>query len=1490
MLRAGLVVTIELAFGFGVASYIAQCSGPSSTTGIGECQSSLPASQFSSASRSGSVQLTVRYGSGTPPVASALGGLVTLHPVVAAPSLSSAGMVARLPSSPRYVGDTISVPVYAHTGPAAFALKGWSVRFQYNVNVLSLTSQQWSSVFQQPTSAHSPDTGVFAAVTTSLDPAYSNADVTGQDSLYIMTLSFRTLAGPASQSVLNGTIGAFVNQGTQRYLSDAPISFSDARGGLQPFGFLSVADVSVVGVLAYTATASLVNTAVLDGSAVQGQVRTLELFDRASSSSVLSSQYACTSEDPVVIDVFSASCTFVLVAQGAQGGAASIRVQTSNGTEVAQVPFLVWYPANITAHVNDAQLDRLQAVEARDNCSVGALYQEATISASAAFLAAGVERVDGLDVSGLVSFSSSNSSVAVLVGARVRGVAPGETNMQIEVASPTLSPGSIRVTVTDHLVSVTALRAAVVTGVTWTALVPTVVSWYPSNGTFTAQLQLQQSLTKEGDAGDLVAYAVFDDGSEQALPTTELTPRALTESLVLSRESSGWRVAVQVGAVRECGDLLAVEWRTCEQLVGAGAAPLNLRVPSVTGIVVVVVASRVAPPDDSAVLVPISLSSSSAVRVVAEFSDGSTRDFSSDTRVRIIVATGYTACATIGGINLLQVTAGAACSHIVVTASIPALAPGLNSSASVPLVRFAALQLQVLPYPSFSGYTSVQMSSLGRLGCTEYYQHGQMQLSARLSDASVTGVTSQGQVVSSTPTVLLVQQGGGAPWRLRPISSGIAVVNASFGRHSSVLSLPILDDEVPLSSIVFSVSGVTSANSNTFGATVGSTRTGSARVDFADGTRFSDASAIDWIPAGSLITFNSSDTSVVNVTVATGLFTLHSNWHTTVQLSATSACSDDLRGALDVAPNLEPATGDVDLGSSRGLQFQQSGSSVQVPVYANVADGVLVNYQIEVYFDSSVFRATGCTEGALSGFTCTTNDPPERVKLIATDTASTTGGSSVLLGSFTLRVLDSAVTLLYGTIVELVRNAYGTQTEIRTTLQSLFAGEGYADVRAATGTRRRLVGDHMSSLPLTLASSIRRSARRLTATACDPPGGCTAYKYGDVNGDCLLTSYDVLWARQIITGQRQLSDLCPWAQQQLDPTLDGQAATVEDAIYLQLATANKYRFLANVTVESSQVASGTASPLVVTASLVDDLSEPATDRTTVRYEIGYSLPGSDFAANAGLPVYDAGTSNGTAATTGNWLARSAHIGEGRYTITVRPAASWQSTSSPLGIAVMVETQDSFGVGEAERNFPFLGSSAEPYVQLAGGTRAFIPLRYFDVPPAPPPALSISSVVSLQEVYSAVYALSSTDVQRVASLTSVTQALSFADAPPLATPLTPIPLPPFVPAAPFAGPPVSPGPPILSAPSAAPPAQPPRNPPQQPPLPPSCPSDPALVADAEPSLSLLGPGLPIFGSAQQTSDDAHEQAFGFFHSGTPGSSGQVAVSVGQRAYGTRTYSW
>ena len=62
------------------------------------------------------------------------------------------------------------------------------------------------------------------------------------------------------------------------------------------------------------------------------------------------------------------------------------------------------------------------------------------------------------------------------------------------------------------------------------------------------------------------------------------------------------------------------------------------------------------------------------------------------------------------------------------------------------------------------------------------------------------------------------------------------------------------------------------------------------------------------------------------------------------------------------------------------------------------------------------------------GFTCTINDPVDVAMLLATDLASQQRSSRVPLGTFSLDVLTSAVTLISGTIVELVRIApSGTQ-------------------------------------------------------------------------------------------------------------------------------------------------------------------------------------------------------------------------------------------------------------------------------------------------------------------------------------------------------------------------------------------------------------------------------------------------------------------------------
>ena len=116
------------------------------------------------------------------------GGTVTLQEVVEQSKLSAAGMVAWLPQSPRYVADEFDVPVYAHTGPSNFALKGWSLSLQYDPSVLTLVQQQFSSVYQAPTYASDASAGKVDLVTTGISSAQTNADVQGKTALYLMTL------------------------------------------------------------------------------------------------------------------------------------------------------------------------------------------------------------------------------------------------------------------------------------------------------------------------------------------------------------------------------------------------------------------------------------------------------------------------------------------------------------------------------------------------------------------------------------------------------------------------------------------------------------------------------------------------------------------------------------------------------------------------------------------------------------------------------------------------------------------------------------------------------------------------------------------------------------------------------------------------------------------------------------------------------------------------------------------------------------------------------------------------------------------------------------------------------------------------------------------------------------------------------------------------------------------------------------------------------
>ena len=332
------------------------------------------------------------------------------------------------------------------------------------------------------------------------------------------------------------------------------------------------------------------------------------------------------------------------------------------------------------------------------------------------------------------------------------------------------------------------------------------------------------------------------------------------------------------------------------------------------------------------------------------------------------------------------------------------------------------------------------------------------------------------------------------------------------------------DTSVGVASVVLRAGG--SASAYSFAALRNSTAPTAVALTFSDGTQFTnaaDSGTLDWFPLADLVNFSTSEPEVVAVDSG-GTLTLRANHHSMVDVTVTSVCSG-LSDDLLVAANLNPALGDVDLGSSSGLQFQQSGSTLSVPVRVNMVGSTLLAFQVEVNFDSDVLGATSAAAIDWPALTSTLNDPVNQALFLGDDLQSTVGNGLVQLATLTLEIKRRAVTLISGT-VKVVTYVQGGQT-YKIQDEAIDAGHGYADVGG--GTRARALSATVPSRALR-----RRPARRLSG--CD---GCTAGVLGDIDGDCTFNANDVLEAARVYVGTVDASSLCPWKQQQLDQTLDG---------------------------------------------------------------------------------------------------------------------------------------------------------------------------------------------------------------------------------------------------------------------------------------------------------------------------------------------------------------
>ena len=244
---SGLSITVSATGAQGTLTS-SSCSHGSVANGVGDCSLTVSAGWFSSSEASElSVAVHVYYSSAL--VASGAAGNATLAMSPVHTAVTSAGLLAVLPQSPRFVGDTFVVPVTAHTNPdGGFGLKAWSVQLAWNASVLTLDSYTSSSLYASPTTNLDSAAGTMTVAVVGTQSSTALADVTGT-SISLLTLTFSVSSGAnrTHAPVLSATALEFLNQGNFLFVSNQQAQINDARGGAQTDGQLTVEPVAVVG-------------------------------------------------------------------------------------------------------------------------------------------------------------------------------------------------------------------------------------------------------------------------------------------------------------------------------------------------------------------------------------------------------------------------------------------------------------------------------------------------------------------------------------------------------------------------------------------------------------------------------------------------------------------------------------------------------------------------------------------------------------------------------------------------------------------------------------------------------------------------------------------------------------------------------------------------------------------------------------------------------------------------------------------------------------------------------------------------------------------------------------------------------------------------------------------------------------------------------------------------------------------------------------------
>ena len=1071
--------------------------------------------------------VSVYYGLSTP--ASELLGYVSINNPESCDAFTRPTVRVDLPSKVIFPGTAFNVDVYAHLNDSDISY--YSLTFDMS-DGLEFVGVNWYPTTHNIQYATHDNVFLVTATNTA-----SNGGMTGERFLGLQFRLKSNASIPESGVLkLDCNVEYLVTGNGEQVLTDNPavhVNFDEDGQCNVPTGKILIVSPIIVQLFPYTTTTGLLNTAYLSGVELTVDIVPYGFLSSGEFSSTLS-DLACESEDENIVKVDS-KCSYVYLLGNETSGAERVDVTVMTSSVASTLSFQVWFPGEIDITFGVTELSPVQGVFTED-CSDA--YESTPVTVQAVFISGAQRQVATITPLVADLLTSTDETVLVLevdsVTSSVRAVGEGtgEASVTLRVNDTTIASNVIDVLGLSE--GVDDISFSLHTGLSQFPLPPATAG---ESYLETAKVELLNKPEYLGQPISVLAEAVLSNGRNLKLTDAnglilestnkEIVTVTSWEELAVRGGGSGLFLKGYLDGER-CPFTIVIE-ENFTTLVEVNFQPIRE--------IDVSIAQRTLATPQYASLIELPTNTSVEVHLVHE--DETSMEITEDERTSF-TSSGSQITISSGGILTATDTYGP--TNITVTYTYNNVE--YTSVVSMEVIAITDIEVTVHPYPSYSGSSSVEITSLNRYPVINetIYQRAWLQVTALLSNGGSVDISNSDSVSFSSSNTSILELNGTIARGLAP---GNVTVTAELGSLMANASLNLTDTILYITAITdFTLEGLD--GDEVLSAVYGSELVPSLTLEFSDGTQYPSFLSSSGPVVEGLVRFSSSNASGLPIDSETGLVEITGNR----RFSTVQVLSVQLLSQPTITSEIQISSIDLEVGFGEAdVEITQMGPLHIMRLYINAEGVSLGAVELELRYNESRISLDGgleTGEDVLSGSIVESFGglADGRVKFSFVTNDDVIGSDRMHVASFAFRLLEA------------------DDPEFAVHINILNTHSPVLDTIGDPVPRRSEPASFNS--PTTFEQTneiIRCSSPPCTPSECEDLGVGTPL--GDVNADCVFDVLDVL-AVQVYAARATLDpdSFTDGQLEAMDADKNGRI-DLEDAKFLLSASLGRFPLIAD---------------------------------------------------------------------------------------------------------------------------------------------------------------------------------------------------------------------------------------------------------------------------------------------------------------------------------------